>query len=63
MEILELKVIKLNLWIQWMGVLNILDSDEQKIHKLESGSEESIQKEVMSDKTWKIHKAARNIES
>ena len=33
MEILELKVIKLNLWIQWMGVLNILDSDEQKIHK------------------------------
>ena len=63
MEILELKVIKLNLWIQWMGVLNILDSDEQKIHKLESGSEESIQKEVMSDKTWKIHKAARNIEN
>ena len=48
MEILELKVIKLNLWIQWMGVLNILDSDEQKIHKLESRSEESIQKEVMT---------------
>ena len=51
MEILELKVIiKLNLWIQWMGVLNILDSDEEKIHKLESGSEENIQKEVISDK-------------
>ena len=50
MEILELKVIKLNLWIQWMGVLNILDSDEEKINKLEIGSEENIQKEVMSDK-------------
>ena len=50
MEILELKVLKWNLWIQWMGVLNILDSDEEKVHKLESGSEGSIRKEVMSDK-------------